>query len=270
MDANNVTQQSPTIVLGAGYTGKFLCEIFSRSGVPFLGTSRDPDTHLTHIAPHQRLHFDLTRRETWNNLPSIAAFIWCFPAAPLEFVQEFSHVCRAHERRLVVLGSTSAYDISGDDGQSDPPPWIDEQHPVNMELPRVMGEEYLRTQCKAIVLRIAGIYGPGRNVLNWIRHGRVADSKKYVNLIHVEDLARICLAALERGNPGEIYNVSDGEPRQWTEICLEADRRWNIPIQKKTDDRERGKRISIDKLHMELNYSLHHPDLYQALEQLEE
>ena len=80
-----------------------------------------------------------------------------------------------------------------------PPPWIDESAPIDLTKPRVQGEEYLRNEHGAIVLRVAGIYGPGRNPLDWIRQGRVGPSRKYVNLIHVEDLAAICLAALEKG-----------------------------------------------------------------------
>ena len=36
------------------------------------------------------------------------------------------------------------------------------------------------------------------------------------NRIHADDLARICLAALERGKDGDIFNVSDGSPSTMT------------------------------------------------------
>ncbi len=269
MTSNHINQQTPPIILGSGYTGKVLCRIWNQSFQPFLASSRDPETHLAHLAPHQRLCFNLNRQETWDNFPKQGPIIWCFPATPLELVQNFSQRCLSSSRRLIVLGSTSAYDMSGSMREKDSPPWIEETHPVKLEIPRVAGEEFLRSQLGATVLRVSGIYGPDRNVLKWIREGRVASSKKYVNLIHVEDLAGICLAALERGSSGAIYNVSDGTPRQWKEICTEASRRWNIPIQQECEDVELGKRISIEKLRRELNYSFRHPNLYDALEQLE-
>ena len=261
--------KSSISILGYGYTGRVLSQLCLKDNLPFVATSRYPNANLTQIDPTQRIEFDLVRKDTWGNLPSKRPTIWCFPAMPFDVVQEFARRFLSMDSQLVVLGSTSAYDIPGHSRASDPPPWIDETYPVNTKLPRVRGEEYLRTQFGAIVLRVAGIYGPGRNPLDWIRRGRVTAAKKFVNLIHVEDLAHICLAALERGTSGEIYNVSDGTPRQWSEICREADRRWSIPIQESGNDRRPGKRISNYKLRMELNYSLRHPDLYKALKKLE-
>ena len=57
-----------------------------------------------------------------------------FPAIPLDQVQEFAKQhCHAH-RRLVVLGSTSAYDRH-EQPTMDLPPWIDETSPINADLP---------------------------------------------------------------------------------------------------------------------------------------
>jgi nucleoside-diphosphate-sugar epimerase len=171
--------------------------------------------------------FDLEQPSTWLNIPVCADLIWCFPATPLGQVQAFARMLDAPPRRIVVLGSTSAYDAPSQSTEY-PPSWIDESAPINLTKPRVQGEEFLRTNCGAIVLRVAGIYGPGRNPLDWIRQGRVSPSRKYVNLIHAEDLAAICLLALEHGKPGEVYNVSDGQPHTWNEICATAQQRWGV------------------------------------------
>ena len=115
---------------------------------------------------------------------------------------------------------------------------------------------------------MAGIYGPGRNPLDWIRQGRVGPSRKYVNLIHVEDLAGICLAVIEKGKPGEAYNVSDGTPRTWNEICATSQQRWGVTTAAAHKDSAPGKRISNAKLRAELDYRFQHPDLYTALQAL--
>jgi len=133
----------------------------------------------------------------------------------------------------------------------------------------VQGEEYLREQHGAIVLRVAGIYGPGRNPIDWVRTGRVTPSRKYVNLIHVEDLASICLTALEHGKPGEAYNVSDGTPYLWSEICTAVQQRWGVAPAPIKDNHSSGKRISTAKLRTELSYTFKHPDLYEALAMIE-
>jgi len=214
------------------------------------------------------MRFDLEMSSTWLNIPVGADLIWCFPATPLEQVQAFARTLDAPSRRIVVLGSTSAYEVS-DHSADYPPPWIDESAPIDLTKPRVQGEEFLRTNCGAIVLRVAGIYGPGRNPIDWIRTGRVSPSRKYVNLIHVEDLAAICLLALDKGKPGDVYNVSDGTPYHWSEICATAQQRWGVAATAVKEDRSSGKRISNAKLRTELGYALRHPDLYEALALIE-
>ena len=256
----------PLIILGAGYTGRFLATALSLQGRTAFFTSRDPDHRLSHVPPPQRVRFDLTRPATWANIPPSADLIWCFPAVPLDLVQQFSDTVTPIGR-LVVLGSTSAYEIDG--ATTYPPLWIDETAPIDLSQPRVQGEEFLRKTHGGVLLRVAGIYGPERNPLDWIRRGRVGSSRKFVNLIHAEDLASICLAALERGMPGEAYNVSDGTPRRWEDIVSHATERWGV-IPTGTDPRpEPGKRIDTRKLHDRFGAMVCHGDLFAELDAME-
>jgi hypothetical protein len=251
-------------VLGSGYTGHVLHRTGTSQGRTVYATSRNPLDNLAGIPLEQRLRFDLEQPSTWLNIPMGADLIWCFPATPFEQVQAFARTLNTSTRRIVVLGSTSAYDTP-DQTTEYPPPWIDESAPIDLTRPRVQGEEFLRTTCGAVVLRVAGIYGPGRNPLDWIRSGRVGPSRKYVNLIHAEDLAAICLLALDKGKPGEAYNVSDGHPYIWNEICVTAQQRWGVTAATDNEHLSTGKRISIAKLRSDLDYRFRHPDLYDAL-----
>ena len=253
------------VILGSGYTARFVPPLAEPRYARVLATSREPDRHLRHIQTDRRIRFDLTQQDTWRNIPTNADLLWCFPAAPLDLIKAFAGTVEPYSRRLVVLGSTSAYTVGGSSDY--PPAWIDETAPIDLAQPRVQGEEFLRANYSATILRVAGIYGPGRNPLDWIKSGRVGPSRKYVNLIHVEDLAAICLAGLERGRPGEAYNVSDGTPRTWKDICEAAEYRWNIaPISSSKPDDNRGKRIAIAKLSKNLHDTLQYPDLYKALD----
>ena len=258
---------SPLVVLGSGYTGHLLYTMGAAQGRMVLATSRNPLCNLAEIPSEQRVMFDLEQPSTWINIPTGADLIWCFPATPLHQVEAFAGWLNASTRRLVVLGSTSAYEVG--ESQDYPPQWIDETAPIDLSKPRVQGEELLRKKHGAIVLRVAGIYGPGRNPLNWIQQGRVGPSRKYVNLIHVEDLAAICLAAIEKGIPGEAYNVSDGQPHTWNEICATAQQRWAVAGTPTKEDHSTGKRISNAKVRTALGYTLRHPDLYEALALIE-
>lgn len=77
-------------------------------------------------------------------------------------------------------------------------------------------ERLLRARLRsAVILRFAGIYGPGRLIRGQaIKAGEpiVGDAEKWLNLIHVEDGAAVVVAADEQAAPGSIYNVSDGSP----------------------------------------------------------
>lgn len=263
----SIVPHHPLIILGSGYTARFLWPLVAGRSPRAFATSRSPEQHLDYVQIEQRIRFDLSQPDTWPNIPQEADFIWCFPAAPLDFVRPFAATWNTSTSRLVVLGSTSAYDLS--DSEEYPPPWIDETAPVDLTKPRVQGEEFLRKDCGAIILRVAGIYGPDRNPLDWIRTGRVGPSPKFVNLIHVEDLAPICLAALERGTPGEAYNVSDGQPRTWDTICETAEQRWNIRSPQSAATHDTGKRISTAKLTQQLGYTIRHHDLFSALRVIE-
>lgn len=262
-----ISSSRSLIILGGGYTARTLYGTKRPYGARVLVSSRTPDHHLLYADPKDRLHFDLQKPGSWAAIPTKTDLLWCFPAEPPAQVAAFARAAQLSARRLVVLGSTSAYDVGTPDDY--PPPWIDETAPVDLTRARVQGEEWLRTQCSAIVLRVAGIYGPGRNPLEWIRQRRVTASRKYVNLIHVDDLAAICLAALEIGRPGAIYNVSDGTPRTWASICETAHERWGVDLVPPQDDHRPGKRLKTSALRTELQRELRFPDLFSALAEIE-
>jgi len=65
------------------------------------------------------------------------------------------------------------------------------------------------------VFRLAGIYGPGQNQLVQLARGtarRIVKPGQVFNRIHVEDIARVLDASLEKPRAGAIYNVADDEP----------------------------------------------------------
>jgi nucleoside-diphosphate-sugar epimerase len=62
------------------------------------------------------------------------------------------------------------------------------------------------------ILRVPGIYGDDRLPLARLRQGTAVlrpEDDVYTNHIHNEDLARICVQALNRGKPNRVYNASD-------------------------------------------------------------
>jgi nucleoside-diphosphate-sugar epimerase len=78
------------------------------------------------------------------------------------------------------------------------------------------------------VLRVPGIYAADRLPLARLEKGTpvlAPEDDVFTNHIHADDLAAICVAALERATPGAIYNASDdSELRMGDYFDLVADR----------------------------------------------
>jgi nucleoside-diphosphate-sugar epimerase len=77
---------------------------------------------------------------------------------------------------------------------------------------------------EGIALRYGSLYGPGgatEPMIEMLRHRRLPVPRGeggITSLIYVEDAATATVAALERGRPGEAYNVADEEPVSWEEF----------------------------------------------------
>jgi nucleoside-diphosphate-sugar epimerase len=113
-------------------------------------------------------------------------------------------------RRIAYVSSTGVY------GEARGA--IDESTPVDATVPRSRARleaETVYRERGAIVLRAAGIYGPGRGLHRRILEGTFrmpADGGNVVSRIHVEDLSTFILAALERGTPGTTFVLADDTP----------------------------------------------------------
>jgi nucleoside-diphosphate-sugar epimerase len=119
--------------------------------------------------------------------------------------------------RVVYLSTIGVY---GDHNGA----WIDEDAPTDpnssRNRARVAAErEWIalaeHRRKKIATLRLAGIYGPGRNALVNLRDGkarRLVKPGQVFNRIHVEDVARAIEAALVPDAPSGIFNVTDDEP----------------------------------------------------------
>jgi nucleoside-diphosphate-sugar epimerase len=83
-----------------------------------------------------------------------------------------------------------------------------------------------------VVLRVTAIYAADRLPVMQLQSGQPvlrAEESHPGNRIHADDLARICLAALERGKDGDVFNVSDGETRTMTDYFNAAADRLGLP-----------------------------------------
>ena len=101
---------------------------------------------------------------------------------------------------------------------------------------RVIAEHTLEVYCdehgvELIVLRVPGIYGPGRLGVDRILSGQPVLNEAEANpgnRIHVDDLVTCCITALADDVPPGIYNVGDGDERSSSWFAGEVARQLDV------------------------------------------
>ncbi|MDN5822151.1 MAG: sugar nucleotide-binding protein, partial [Brachybacterium sp.] len=93
------------------------------------------------------------------------------------------------------------------------------------------GERAARDLFDAIVVRPAGIYGPGRDrMLRTVREGRPVAHRRRTNRIHEEDLARLLVALLEHPDPPGLLHAVDDAPARLGEVVTHIAERLELPV----------------------------------------
>jgi nucleoside-diphosphate-sugar epimerase len=278
------------LVVGHGYLGSRVADLWRSAGETVFATTRDP-----------RKAADLTVSGLWP--------IVCDVTDPVSLTNAAEHIdgvdtvlytvgfdrTSAHARRDVyVSGLRNVLDIvptstrrviyvstTGVYGQDDGG-WIDEDsrcQPLR-ESGRVIldAERQLQSHrlgARAIILRLAGIYGPGRiPSLGDLRDGVpiLASADGYINLIHVEDASRIVIAAEAHANVPRTYLVSDGTPVLRRQFYDEVSRLFRTPQAVFEEQSERidrrgntSKRVSNARLLAETGVRLKYPTYREGL-----
>jgi nucleoside-diphosphate-sugar epimerase len=280
------------LIVGCGYVGLPLGAELVRQGHEVFGLRRSAsaENELKTAGIHP-LAGDVTKLETLAELPR--QFDWvvnCVAAGGsaenyrqiyLEGNRNLiSWLADSTPQKFVYTSSTSVY------GQNDGSV-VTEKSPVDPEAPTartlVEAEKFLlgnggprgrspHQQFPAVMLRVAGIYGPERG--HWFKQflkneARIeGDGSRFLNMIHRDDVAGCIIAALKNGSAGEIYNAVDDEPVtqlsffEWLAATLGKP----LPPSVSEDAgivRKRGatnKRVSNHKLKLELGYQFKHPD----------
>ncbi len=229
----------PVSIVGCGYAGLRLARLHVGRGDAVRGYATRPQS-LRDIEAAGAVAgaLDLDRE-----VPPLAAedrlLYYLAPPAPEgERDPRLERLLGALEggpRRIVYMSTTGVY---GDhDGAR-----VDESTPPQPRTPRarrrLAAETAVRDFCDRrglswCILRVAGIYGPGRLPLERLRRAEpaiVPEEARPTNRIHVADLAQVCLAAgLAERASGRIYNVTDGNDDSQTAYLQRVARLCGLP-----------------------------------------
>ena len=285
------------LIIGCGYVGVPLGAELVRLGHEVFGLRRSPaaESELK-AAGIQPLTGDVARPESLAKLPR--DFDWvvnCVAAGGN--AENYREVYLQGTRNLidwlspnptkkfVYTSSTSVY--AQNDGsqvkESSPTEPLAETSKILVETEKVLLEASLgarglppHPKFPAVILRVAGIYGPDRG--HWFKQFMSdaahleGDGSRCLNMIHRDDLVGCIVAALKNGRAGEIYNAADDEPVSQLHFFQWLAQAVDKPLPPSEPDnpdavRRRGvtnKRVSNRKLKMELGHQFKYPTFRQG------
>lgn len=273
------------LIVGCGYVGLPLGVELLKQGHVVFGLRRSPSDELRAVGITPLLA-DITRAESLAGLPR--DFDWVVNCVASggggagEYRQLYlqgTHnliewLAATPLKKFVYTSSTGVY--GQNDGalvtEASPAEPESETAKVLVETEKVLLAAAQEKKFPAVILRVAGIYGPERGYLlkQYLRNEARIEGRgeRILNMIHRDDLIRVIIAALQRGRAGEIYNAVDDEPVtqlnffEWLAGTLGK----VLPPTATADEatsRRRGltnKKVSNRRLKLELGYQFKYPN----------
>ncbi|MDR2831698.1 MAG: SDR family oxidoreductase [Rickettsiales bacterium] len=253
-----------------GYVAKFLSKKLLNLGWKVSGTSKNQDIPNVNLSNYEKVNQDLLKSAT-HVLISI-------PTDGDDVLERYGD-CLQNIKWLGYLSATSVY---GDHAGN----WVTEESKTKPVESR--GENRLRSEKKWLnsklpvhIFRLAGIYGPGRNVLVDLQLNKARNVQKeghFFSRIHVEDISNILFSSIQNIKPGEIYNCADDLPATQSEVVVYAAKLLNVSAPKPIEVSSLSdyaqsfylglKKVSNAKIKKDLNVSLIYPNYKVGLESL--
>jgi nucleoside-diphosphate-sugar epimerase len=218
----------PVVIIGCGDVGLRAARLLVDSGRPVLAVVRRAERAAELAREGIPVHrADLDDPGQVAGIPLAGATVIYLAQPPQPGVTDprmahFLAACAGQPpERIVYVSTTGVYgDQRGGEVTEDTPT----QPQTDRARRRMDAETQLRAFMAAhgtavVILRVPGIYGPGRLPLERIRAGTPVICPEEAppgNRIHADDLAQLCVAALDRARPGDVFNVGDAEHASMT------------------------------------------------------
>ena len=216
-------------IFGLGYSGLEIAKLARVQGWDVAGTCTTAEKAGRLRAAGIEAHlFDGSAALPPSALAS-SSHVLC-TIAPKETGDPALGTCRALLGHATWLGYLSTTGVYGDHGGG----WVDETTPAEpgqaRSIGRLAAEQAWRdlareTGAALDILRLPGIYGPGRSAIDQVRAGtarRIDKPGQFFSRIHVEDIAHAALAAMARTGGAALWNVADDLPAPNSEVIAHA------------------------------------------------
>ncbi len=231
------------LIAGCGDIGQRVARLYRVQGASVRGLARS-ETGAARLRSGdiEPVFGDLAEGATLKNLPTAEAMLFYLAPPPAQgerdpLLQNFLAAIDAARlpAKLVLISTTAVYgDCRG--------VWITEAQTAQPQTARgrrrLDAENTLRcwgreTGVPFVILRVGGIYGPGRLPVARLEKGLpILDpvESPQTNRIHQDDLAQVCIAAMEKGISGEIYNIADGHPGVMSQYFIDVAKALGLPL----------------------------------------
>jgi nucleoside-diphosphate-sugar epimerase len=275
---------SDLLVIGCGYLGRRVADRRRADGLRIFASTRSPQrAEEFHRAGLEPVLCDVLDPDSLRALPGGADVVYCVgfdrtagKTMRNVYVDGLENVLKAldadDEGRFVYVSSTGVYGQTG--GEE-----VDETaatNPAGESGRIVLGAEDLLSEHRpdAVILRLAGIYGPNRLIrAAALRAGEPlsGDPEQWLNLIHVEDGASAVIAAVEGEIAGRVVNVCDDHSVRRREFytrmaeVLGAPAPWFPPEVDVMVADAANRRIVNRRMHTELGVTLRYPSYREGL-----
>ena len=231
------------LLVGCGYVGCVLGQQLAAGGHRVWGARRSPEKLPEQISG---VAVDVTRPDTLKQLPDVDLVLYLTAAngrtdahyegayvhGPSAVMQELAQRARPPKRFFFVSSTGVFGDFDGD--------WVDESmtpFPAHFAgRCMVQGEERVRAgSIPHSILRLSGIYGPGRTrLLKAAEKGGALEETMagtWLNQIHLDDIVGAMAHVLLMPQPPEVLHLSDTAPEKRGELLRElaAMRGWVGP-----------------------------------------
>jgi len=283
------------LILGCGYVGEKLALACLDDGMRVTGTTRSRERQAELAGKGIEAVLAISPKALPNELlSSIDAVLDSIPLTHDEQGMHASQVLWLSELasklpRVRWAGYLSTTGVYGDAGGA----WVDESYPCKPSSARgserlKAEQEWLKSGLPAEVFRLAGIYGPERNILGRLRAGGYKTVQwqppHYSSRIHVDDIVAALMVAMQKPQSGRIVNLTDDLPLPHAEYVMELAQLIDAPAPDILSETEGerllpatvltffrdNKRVSNRLLHQTLLPELHYPDFRKGLKSLME
>jgi nucleoside-diphosphate-sugar epimerase len=277
------------LILGCGYVGEKLAKACLEQGIRVVGTTRcalrEKELNTLGIqavladSPEMLSDVILASCEAVLDSIPLERSGQKFRAGQVNWIPKLVH----RLQQVKWIGYLSSTGVYGDaDGA-----WVDESWPCKpgslRGKQRLIAEDtWLNSGLPVEVFRLAGIYGPDRNIISRLKAGQYKavnwNPPHFSSRIHVDDIVAALLAAMNKPKVGRIMNLADDDPLPHIDYVNELAQIIGAPAPVKLSPEEGeiqlsaaalaffadNKRVSNRLLHKELLPELKYPSFREG------